>query len=83
MKRLAALIKDEVCKHALYIHCFAHCNELVFKDATSQSRMVADAQDFCKDIYALAGVSPKRVLLFENIQRELSESEDLKARRAS
>ena len=74
MKRLAVLVKDEVCKHALYIHCFAHCNELVFKDATSLSRMVADAQDLCEDIYALAGVSPKRVLLFDNIQKELSDN---------
>lgn len=57
-KRLAVLLKDEVCKHALFIHCFAHCNELVFKDATSLSRMVADAQDFCEDMYAIAGVSP-------------------------
>jgi hypothetical protein len=76
MKRLAALVKGEVCKHALYIHCFAHCNELVFKDVTSLSRMVADAQDFCEDIYALASVSPKRVLLFVNIQRELSDNSE-------
>jgi hypothetical protein len=50
---------------AFYIHCFAHCNELVLKNATSLSRMVADAQDFCEDMCALAGVSPKRVLLFK------------------
>lgn len=68
MKRLAVLVKDEVCKHALYIHCFAHCNELVFKDATSLSRMVADAQDFCEDIYALAGVS-QREFCFLTISR--------------
>ncbi|XP_028407534.1 uncharacterized protein LOC114530150 [Dendronephthya gigantea] len=73
MKRLAVLLKDEVCKHALYIHWFAHCNELVFKDVTSLSRMVADAQDFCENMYALVGVSPKRVLLFQNIQKEVSE----------
>ena len=74
MKRLAVLLKDQVCKHALFIHCFAHCNELVFKDATSLSRMVADAQDFCEDMHAIAGVSPKRVLLFDNIQKESSDS---------
>ena len=73
MKRLAFLLKNEVCKHALYIHCFAHCNELVFKDVTSLSRLVADAQDFCENMYTLAGVSPKRVLLFQNIQKELAE----------
>ena len=73
MKRLAVLLKNEVCKHALYIHCFAHCNELVFKDVTSLSRLVADAHDFRENMYALAGVSPKRVLLFQNIQKELAE----------
>ena len=73
MKRLAVLLKNEVCKHALYIHCFAHCNELVFKDVTSLSRLVTDAQDFCENMYALAGVSPRRILLFQNIQKELAE----------
>ena len=73
MKRLAVLLKNEVCKHALSIHCFAHCNELVFKDVTSLSQLVADAQDFYENMYALAGVSPKRVLLFQNIQKELAE----------
>ena len=73
MKRLAVLLNNEVCKHVLYIHCFAHCNELVFKDVTSLSRLVTDTQDFCENMYALAGVSPRRVLLFQNIQKELAE----------
>ena len=72
MKKLAALLKEQVSKHSLYIHCFAHCNELVFKDATSLSSMVADSQDLCEDVYALAGVSPKRVLLFQAVQKEIS-----------
>ena len=72
MKKLACLLKEQVSKHALYIHCFAHCNELVFKDATLLSSMVSDSLDLCEDVYALAGVSPKRVLLFQNVQKEIS-----------
>jgi membrane-associated PAP2 superfamily phosphatase len=53
MKRLAVLLKDEVCKHALYIYCFAHCNYLAFKDVTSLSRMVTDAHDFCENMYSM------------------------------
>jgi hypothetical protein len=71
MKHLATLLKTLVSKHTLYIHCFAHCNELVFKDASSHSSIISDAQDLCETIYVLAGVSPKRVLLFENVQKEL------------
>ena len=73
MKRWAVLLKNEVFKHAFYIHCFAHCNELVFTDVTSLSRLIAHAQDFCENMYTLAGVSPKRVLLFQNIHKELAE----------
>lgn len=72
MKQLAALLKSRVSKNAIYVHCFAHCNELVFKDASSISPILSDAQDFCESVYVLAGVSPKRVLLFQNVQKELS-----------
>ena len=73
MKNLAMLIQNRVSKHALYVHCFAHCNELVFKDASSLSSIISDGQDFCENIYVLAGVSPKRVLLFQNAQKEMPE----------
>ena len=68
MKNLAKLIKENVAQQALYVYCFAHANELVFKDATALSPMIAYAQDFCEDLYALVGVYPKRVLLFESKQ---------------
>ena len=73
MKNLAMLIQNRVSKHALYVYCFAHCNELVFKDASSLSSIISDGQDFCENIYVLAGVSPKRVLLFQNVQKEMPE----------
>ena len=72
MKKLAVLLKDQVSKHALYIHCFANCNELVFKDATLLSSMVSDSQEICEDVCALAGVTPKRVLMFQAVQKEIS-----------
>ena len=71
MKNLAKLIKENVAQQALYVHCFAHANELVFKDATAQSPMIAYAQDFCEDLYALVGIYLKRVLLFESIQKDM------------
>ena len=71
--KLAMLMKNRVSKHALYVHCFAHCNELVFKDASSLSSVISDGQDFCENIHVLAGVSPKRVLLFQNVEKEMPE----------
>ena len=70
MKCLAKLVKTDINASALYVHCFAHCNELVFKDASAQSDMMSDAQVLCEDIYALVGVSPKRIGLFENLQED-------------
>jgi len=71
MKRLATLLKQDIGEHMLYVHYFAHCNELVFKDATNSSELLSSAQNLCEELYALVGVSPKRVLLFENIQKEM------------
>ena len=68
MKCLARLVKENINPFAMYFHCFAHCNELVFKDATSSSPLIATSQDLCEDLYALVGVSPKRVLLFQSFQ---------------
>ena len=74
--RLAALLKENFGDNIIHIHCFAHCNELVFKDATALSPLIAEAQDLCEDLYVLVGVSPKRVLLFENIQKEMGDDSD-------
>ena len=71
MKNLAKLIKENVAQQALYVHCFAHANKLVFKDATALSPMIAYAQDFCENLYALFDVYPKRVILFESIQKDM------------
>ena len=72
-KNLAKLIKSEVAPQALYVQCFAHCNELVCKDAMAISPMTACAQDLCEDLYVLVGISPKRILIFEDIQKYIDE----------
>ena len=69
MVRLAELLKEHFGENIIYIHCLAHCNELVFKDATALSPLIADAQDFCEELYVLVGMSPKRVPFFVNIQK--------------
>ena len=33
MKALAKLLKADIAPNAIFIHCFAHCNELIVKDA--------------------------------------------------
>jgi hypothetical protein len=76
MERLAALMKKHFRDNIIHTRCFAHCNELVFKDATSLSPLISEAQDLCEDLYVLVGVSPKRVLLFENIQKEIADSSE-------
>jgi len=72
MKQLASLFKTRVSKHALYVHCFAHCNEKAFKDASSLSSVLSDAQDFCENVYVLAGMSPKSSALPECTKRNVS-----------
>ena len=71
MKCLARMIKETMSQHAMYFHCFAHCTELAFKDATFHSPLLDNSQDLCKDQYALVGAILKRVLLFQKIQEEI------------
>ena len=72
MKCIARMIEEIVNQHAMYFHCFAHCTESIcsFKDATFHSPLLDNSQDLCEDLYALVGATPKRVLLFQKIQKE-------------
>ena len=71
MKCFARMIKETMSQHAMYFHCFAHCAELAFKDATFDSPLLDNSQDLCEDPNAaLVGAIPKRVLLFQKIQEE-------------
>ncbi len=71
MKSLARKIKSEMNKSAIFIHCLAHCQELISKDATKHCPALEDAQTLCEDLYIVVGISPKRVALFAKIQVEI------------
>lgn len=36
---------------ALYIHCLAHCIELVIKDVVSEAELLSDSSDIFQDLY--------------------------------
>ena len=59
----------------------AHCNELIIKDDIAQCSLLAHAALICEDLYVLAGVSPKRILLFEELQSDQDENSNAKAQR--
>ena len=71
MKCLARMKKETMSQHAMYFHCFAHCTEILFKDATFHSPVLDNSQDLCEDLYALVGAISKRVLLFHKIHEEI------------
>ena len=76
MECLARKIKT-INSSTMHLHCFAHCTELVFKDVSKQCSILREAQDFCEGLYVLVGSYPKRILLFEQIQRENEETSDV------
>ena len=83
MKSLAEKIKKEMNQSAIFIHCLAHCQELIFKDATKHCSLLEDAQSLCEDLYVIVGASPKRVALFAKIQEEIDRSDVLRLQNLS
>ena len=75
MKKLARDVKDYAGAQALYVHCLAHCTELISKDAVEVSHLVSDALDLCQDLYVFVGAYRKRVLLCDEIQKKETELE--------
>ena len=71
MKSLARKLTAEVAPKAIYVHCFAHCNELIVKDAMKQCHLLSTSLDLCQVLYSIVGAYPKRILLFEEIQKEV------------
>ena len=71
MKSLARKLKVEISPHAVYVHCFAHCNELIAKDAIDQCSLLSTSLDLCQSLYAIVGAYPKRILLFEEVQNDV------------
>ena len=71
LKSVAKKIKSEINELAIFIHCLAHCQELILKDATKYCPALENAQALCEDLYVTVGISPKRVALFAKIQDEI------------
>jgi hypothetical protein len=76
MKSLTRMLKVDVVPNAIYVHCFAHCNELIVKDATKLSDLLATSLDLCQSLYAIVGAYPKRILLFEKVQDDFKNEMD-------
>ena len=68
MKSLAEKLKNCYGQQIWYIHCLAHCTELVVKDTISSSELLQLAMCTLKKLYTFLGVYPKRVKLFEEMQ---------------
>ena len=68
MKSLARKMKEKVAPNAIYIHCFAHCHELVVKDVIKESTLLSSSLELCQSLYAMVGAYPKRIQVFEDIQ---------------
>ena len=57
---------------ALPVHCFAHCLNLCLQDAAGQCSIVRDSPAIVHEISKLVRNSPKRGLVFNRVQQELS-----------
>ena len=76
MKSLSRKIKDSIAPNAIYIHCFAHCNDLIAKHAIKQCPLLSTSLDLCQALYAVVGAYPKHILLFEEIQEDFKHEND-------
>ncbi len=73
-----------IAPNAIYVHCFAHCNQLIVKDSIKNSNLMSSSLDLCQSLYAIIGAYPKRILLFEKIQNDFNfepKTEDYKVLR--
>ena len=73
------LLKADVAPKATFIIYFAHCNDLIVKDASKLSSLLFSSLDLCQLLYAIIGADPKHILLFEEIQSEFKNEMDSKA----
>ena len=70
MKSLAQKQKSEIAPNAIYVHCFAHCNELIVKDAIKESGLPEASLDLCQSMYAIVGAG--------NIQKDYGYEQETK-----
>ena len=64
---------------AHYIHCHCHSLNLSIKDVTRSSKMLFDVMDTAGEISVLIKFSPKREKLFENLEQQIKNSEQITA----
>ena len=55
MKPLAQKLKSKIARSAIYVHCSAHDNELIVKDAMQESGLLSTSLDLCPSMYAIFG----------------------------
>ena len=67
MKSLTRELRAEILPNAVYVHCFAHCNDLIVKDAINQCSLLSTSLDLCQFLYAIVGAYRKRIHLFEEV----------------
>lgn len=65
-----ALFKAEA-KQALYVHCLAHSLNLCLKDMTNTCEVIRDVLNFTYELTQLIKMSPKRLILFDSLRREV------------
>eukprot|EP00795_Rhopilema_esculentum_P003955 gene3955-15287_t len=60
MVKLGRLINEYTNGQSVYIHCLAHCNDMIIRDAIAKSSLFANATLRCQDLYALAAEAIQR-----------------------
>ena len=81
MVKLGGMLKDYTGGQSLYIHCLAHCCNLIIKDVISTCSLFTEPMQTCHDLYTLIGISPKRILILEKFHKEYSEGSNVTAQR--
>ena len=66
-----ALMKKEA-DHCLYVHCFAHSLNLCVQDVTRKCELLRNCMEFIFQLVQLIKFSPKRLNLFESVQKEIT-----------
>ena len=64
----AQLCKEEL--RAIYVHCLAHCLNLVLQDTSRACTIIRDVPELCMGIAQLINWSPKRLALFLTKQHD-------------
>ena len=78
MKSLAQKLKSDTAPNAIYVHCFARCNEFIVKDAIKESGLLETSLYICQSMYAIVGAYQKCLLLFEKIQTDYGYEQETK-----